>query len=163
MKIAIIADVHDNLANLTKVLNYLKKIGINFLICCGDTGNIETISFLANNFKGQIYFAFGNVENDLIKKENLNFSNLTYYTDCGKIEMDGKIIAFCHFPNEARQLANEKVDIIFYGHTHQPKEELINEIKLVNPGNVAGLFFRPTFTLYDTELEDLQLKLIDLL
>ena len=61
MQLAIISDVHDNLANLTKVLNFLKKSGLNFLVCCGDIGNLETISYLAKNFSGQIYLAFGNI------------------------------------------------------------------------------------------------------
>jgi hypothetical protein len=164
MQIAFISDVHDNLTSLTKVLNFLKKSSINFLVCCGDVGNLETISYLVKNFSGQIYLAFGNVEQDFINQDELNFSNLTSYPDFGKIELDGKKIAFCHFPHTARQLAEgSSTDFIFYGHTHQPKEEMLGKIKLVNPGNVAGLFFKPTFALYDTKTNDLELTLIDLI
>lgn len=164
MQIAIIADVHDNLANLTKVLNYFKKIEVNFLICCGDIGNLETISYLAKNFSGQIYLAIGNVEQDFINKDELNFPNLTVYPDFGEIELDGKKIVFCHFPQIAWQLAeSSSANLIFYGHTHQPRQESINEKQLINPGNVAGLLFRPTFALYQTETEKLELKLIDLI
>lgn len=164
MQIAVISDVHDNLANLTKVLHYLKKNEIKFLICCGDVGNLETISYLAKNFSGQIYLAFGNVEQDFINKDELNFPNLTSYPNFGEIELDGKKIAFCHFPQLAYEAVKEKkAEIIFYGHTHQPKKELFNDTQIINPGNVAGLFFRATFVVYDLQNDYLELKIVDLI
>ena len=159
MKIAIIADVHDNLANLAKVLTFLKKEKIDFLIACGDIGNQETLDFLAQNFSGQIYLVFGNIEEEFISQPP-DWPNMTISQSYGEIVLEDKKIAYCHFPEIAKKLAKEKnvPNLVFYGHTHQPKEEMFQGVKLINPGTVAGLFSRSTFALYDMITNNAQLK-----
>ncbi|MBI4837164.1 MAG: metallophosphoesterase family protein [Candidatus Portnoybacteria bacterium] len=75
---------------------------------------------------------------------------------------EGKKIAFTHFPHPAEDLAKgEKYDIVFYGHTHKPWEEKIGRVRLVNPGNLAGQFYKPSFAIYDTGANRLELKILD--
>lgn len=97
-------------------------------------------------------------------------------------------IAFTHQPEKAKELAQSgKYDIVFYGHTHKPwlqqvqinidqnadrrgydlgVNQLRNQRKsamLVNPGTLAGMFYKATFAVYDTETNKLELKLLELL
>jgi uncharacterized protein len=155
MKIAIISDVHNNLINLKKVLNYCTENKIENIICCGDLASMETLDFLNDNFSGEIYFSFGNMDDDFLK--NYNFLNNQYkktqiFKDEGIAEFDGKKIAFVHYPQAAIELSYcNKFDFIFYGHTHKPWEQIIGSTKLLNPGNVAGEIYPATFAVWDTE------------
>jgi hypothetical protein len=92
-------------------------------------------------------------ERDFPIKKDLKFPQLKVYSDYGSI----KKIAFTHFPEIARKLSEtKKYDIVFYGHTHKPWEENIGKTRMVNPGNLAGIFYKATFAIYN----DGKLKLI---
>ncbi|MBI4779624.1 metallophosphoesterase family protein, partial [Candidatus Falkowbacteria bacterium] len=46
MKFLIISDIHDNLINLEKCLNWGRDREIVNAICCGDVVNSETLAYL---------------------------------------------------------------------------------------------------------------------
>jgi len=171
MRIAIISDSHDNLANLKKVLDWLKKNKIAALIHCGDVFRKETVSFISQNFKGKIYISLADVDDDIKR-----IPRVKIYEKFGELKKDGKKIAFCHFPEKARELANSQklapyraakggsdagYDLVFYGHLHKPWKTKIRKTILANPGNVAGIFFKPTFAVYDTKTDKLDLKILE--
>ncbi len=165
MKIAIISDIHDNLANLQKVLDYCQKESIKTIICCGDTASEETLEFLQANFPGKILLVPGNMDAGYWDYKNLSEkfagTNLKIFPSVGEAEFDGYKVAFVHFPEKARELAvSGKYDLVFYGHTHQPWEEKIGHCRLINPGNVANIRYPATFAVWDTN--DDKLKLIRL-
>jgi len=160
MNIAIISDIHNNEVNLKKVLGYCAQEKIEMIICCGDLASMETLNFLNKNFSGEIHFTFGNMDNDYLQnyKTLQKYKNTKIYSDFGAMEIDGKQMAFVHFPDKARQLCETgKYQFVFYGHTHKPWEELIGECKMLNPGNVAGDIFPPTFAVWNTKDDKFQL------
>ena len=61
MNIAIISDIHDNIPNLKKVLDYCRKQKVEKMIHCGDLATLETLDFINKNFSGEIFFTFGNM------------------------------------------------------------------------------------------------------
>jgi len=163
MKIAIISDTHDNLENLKKALGKIKKERVNIILHCGDVASKETLNFLFQNFKGRVYLVLGNMDKDYgLDKENLEgFSQLEFSSDIKEIEIENKKIAFCHRPEIAQSLAkSQKYDYVFYGHTHKPWMENIGQTKLINPGNVAGLFYRPSFAVCDLKTGKIELKIL---
>jgi predicted phosphodiesterase len=100
---------------------------------------------------------FKNLKRDYFK----DFPNLKIYHGFGEIKISKMKIAFCHLPKTALKLASsQKYDIVFYGHLHKPSERKIKKTRLVNPGNIAGLFFRPSFAIYDSKSDKLELKII---
>jgi len=155
MLIAIISDIHDNIPNLKKVLDYCRENKIEKIICCGDLASLETLDFLNDNFTGEIFFTFGNMDNDYLKEypfENNQYKKTKIFKDFGEAEIDGIKVAFIHFPKEAKILCESgKYNFVFYGHTHKPFEEIINGCKMLNPGNVANQFYPPTFAVWNTE------------
>jgi uncharacterized protein len=166
MLIAIISDIHNNEVNLLKVLNYCKEREIETIICCGDLASDETLEFMNDNFSGTIHYTFGNMDNDQLRNFKFvdEYKNTILYKDFGETIIDGKRIAFVHFPEDAENLASSgKYDFVFYGHTHKPWEKLIDipaasntpawQCKLLNPGNVAGEIYPPTFALWDTNTD----------
>jgi len=162
MLVAIISDIHDNLANLKTCLAWLKKNKIEKIICLGDVTTIDTIDYLAANFNKEIILIKGNCEiydeTSLVKYKNLNY--------CGEIgitEVDGIRIGMCHQRYKiikVLELSHQPLEFIFYGHSHKPWIENRNKSYLANPGNLAGVFHQATFATLDTKTKKLELKVI---
>jgi len=165
MKIAIISDIHDNIPNLKKVLDYCALNKIEKIICCGDLASLETLEYLNDNFEGEIYFTFGNMDNDYLQNyffKNNEFKQTKIFKKEGEIEIDKKKIAFVHFPRIAKGLCRSgRYDFVFYGHTHKPWEEITGECKMLNPGNVANQIYPPTFAVWNTSNDKFELLRID--
>jgi hypothetical protein len=160
MQIAIISDIHNNELSLKKVLDFCAKKKIEKIICCGDLASQETLDFLNDNFSGDIFYALGNMDNDQLQnyKTLQKYKNTKVYSDFGEIEINGKKIAFVHFPKKAKKLAETgKYDFVFFGHTHKPWEEMIGKCKLLNPGNVTGDLYPPTFAIWNTDNDKFEL------
>ena len=163
-KIAIISDSHDNIPNIQKFLDFANKNNIEMIIHCGDLAAPSIImKELGPKFKGPIHFIHGNVaDRELNLKVADEFDHVTCHGDVGEIEVDGKKIAFCHYPNQAKELAESgKYDLVFYGHNHTPWEEQIGKTKMLNPGTLAGMFNKATFAVYDMDTDKVELILLE--
>lgn len=159
--IAIISDIHDNLANLAKFLKYAKDNNISEIFCLGDLTGDDTVKELVYGFGGKIYLVLGNADffdEDYVKI----FSQIKYFGKVGEMEVNGKKIAFTHLPHVARKLSeSKKYDYVFYGHTHKPWQEKVGETVLLNPGTVSGMLSRASFAVWDEEKDKFFLILLD--
>lgn len=161
MKIAIISDLHDNLATLDLFFKIAKEEKIEKIICCGDVGNLESLSYLSSSFTGEISLVYGNAE--MFQAEDVKqFNNINFLGRYGQIEIDNIKIGLCHEPYFLKNLISSTPDLdyIFYGHTHKPWISQKNKIKLINPGTLGGIFYRPSFAIFDTANKNIKLKLI---
>jgi putative phosphoesterase len=167
MKLAIISDTHDNIPNIEKFLAWAKENKIETIIHCGDIAAPAMIKELfGSKFGGQMYFVFGNVvDREVLPKVCEKFPNCHVTGDTGESEIDGIKMAFCHQPEEARELAESgKYQLVFYGHTHKPDmQTLTNNCQLVNPGTLGGIFQKATFAVFDTQTKNLELKILELI
>lgn len=165
MKIAIISDTHDNLANLKKALSFIRKEKIKILIHCGDIFKPDTITETLGCFKGETHLIFSKADASFSKIPEDSFKDISRtktYSEFGELIVDEKKIAFSHFPEIAKALASsQKYDLVFYGHTHRPWEEKLGRTRLINPGNIAGLFYKATFAIYNTKTDKLELKILE--
>lgn len=151
MKFAIVSDTHDNIKNFNKVIDFLNEQEITTILHCGDICNREIMDEAGRNFKGEIMYVRGNGDYELPE-----------LSETLELELGGKNIFISHYPDIAKQAAeNGKYDLVFYGHTHRPWEEMIGNCRLVNPGEVAGQRYKPCFALYDTETDKLDLKILE--
>jgi hypothetical protein len=131
---------------------------------CGDIGNPESLKESLENFKEEFFGVFGNMDKDfkILVEEYNKIQGVEIKEDIFEKIIDKKQIAFTHFPEEAKKLAQSgKFDLVFYGHTHRPWEEKVNECRVINPGELAGQFQKPTFAVYDTETDNLELKILE--
>lgn len=171
MKIAIISDTHDNLANLEKFLTLAKKEEVTGIIHCGDVTKVETLEFLLSNFSGWVKIVCGNAE---INREDFKLleqkrDNLEVFPEVGVWEN----LAFTHKPDKTEELAQTgKYNFVFYGHTHKPWARIIPDDGLLgasqrpasgvtlvaNPGTLGGVFMAPTFAVLDLETGQLALR-----
>lgn len=169
MKIAIISDTHDNLANTKKAVAWIKNEKIRIIIHCGDIFKPETIREIQNIFKGKMHIIFSPADasfSDIPGDSFEKFKQVKVWSDFGEIKIDKKKIAFCHFPEIAEDLAKrQEHDFVFYGHTHKPWIRTLRrgsgQVKLVNPGNLAGIFYKATFAVYDSKTDKLELKILE--
>lgn len=161
MKLAIISDIHDNLANLGHFFEIIKKEEVEKIICCGDVCNSETLMYLSENFKGETVLIGGNME-IYEEGETSKYKNINYLGRYGKIVLENIEIGICHEPSFIENILkeNKKIDFIFYGHTHKPWISTKNKTTLINPGTLGGVFQRASFAIFNTETKDVKLKLI---
>ncbi|OGZ85414.1 MAG: hypothetical protein A2599_02225 [Candidatus Staskawiczbacteria bacterium RIFOXYD1_FULL_39_28] len=161
MKLAIISDTHDNLKNFEKAINWFNKEGIELVLHCGDISSQETIDFANKLFKGEIKYVKGNADFnlDLPDKDEMELKLESPLASSGRSSTK---IAFTHFPDIAKKMAQSgKYDAVFYGHTHRPWDEKVGGCHMINPGEMAGQFYKPTFAVYDTTTENLELKILE--
>lgn len=157
MKLAIVSDTHNNLANFKKAINWIKKEKIRLILHCGDIANQETIDEATKYFDGEMKFVKGNADYDLDLPDKMEVE----LKDSSANSEQTKI-AFVHFPDIAKKMAQSgKFDLVFYGHTHRPWDEKVGETHMINPGELAGQFYKATFAIYDTATEKLELKILE--
>ncbi len=163
MKLAIISDIHNNLTNLDKVIKFCLAKNLDMIICCGDTGDQETWTKLCKIWTKPIYAVCGNLEDDDYIFDDFprkKFPNLSLSNRTNEIGLGGKKIGFAHWPDIAKKLIANN-DVVFYGHTHKPWEELIDGKLFLNPGNVSGQLYKASFAVYDTDNQQRTLVIID--
>lgn len=150
MKFAVVSDTHNNMANFRKAIEWIKKQKIQLILHCGDISSQEAINEAKELFGGEIKFVKGNGDHLLDLPNKM------------EIEFGGKKIAFCHFPDMAKKLAQSgKFDLVFYGHTHRAWDEKVGNCHMINPGELAGQFYKPTFAVYNTSTDELELKILE--
>jgi hypothetical protein len=160
MKVAVIADIHDNLTNLERCLDLCRENNIENIICCGDVTNSETLGYISDHFKGRIMLVRGNME-IYGEQEIANHDNIDYGDRVGYFEVGNKIVGVCHEPFLVDKILERKdCYIVFYGHTHRPWEETRDGVRIVNPGTLGGVFSRPTYAVWDTETGEMEMKFI---
>ena len=151
MKVAILSDTHDNIKNLAKVVSWLNAQNITTALHCGDICFQEIIDHVFEKFNGEMIFVRGNGDYELPDLPE----ELT-------LELGGKKIFINHYPDVAKKKAETGTfDVVCYGHTHRPWVEKIGDCLLVNPGELAGQRYKPTFAIYDTESNALELKILE--
>ncbi len=170
MKFAIMSDTHGNVANFKKAVDWLNKENIQTILHCGDIGSPESLKESLADFKGDFFGVFGNMDKDfkILIEEYNKISKVKIKEDILETEIDKKKITITHYPAEAKKLAQAgKYDLVFYGHTHRPWEEKIparaggGDCRFINPGELAGQFYKPTFAVYNTETDNLELKILE--
>ncbi len=164
MKIAIISDTHDNIPNLEKFLAWSNNNKIGMIIHCGDIAAPDIIEEIVRpSFVGPIHLVHGNVSNrDFLEEVCDNLKQTTLHGDEGYIEIDHLKLAFCHYPEKARELAQtNNYNFVFYGHTHKPWIENVGNIIIANPGTLGGIFSKATFSVLDTQNNNLELKILE--
>lgn len=157
MKIVILSDIHDNIWNLEKVLNQVIN-NVDRTILCGDYCSPSTFKKATEKFK-VAYCVWGNVDGEKVKITEEIYKNKIEHVkllgNFGEINIDGKKIAFTHYPDIAKTSAHSNLyDAVFHGHTHEVLNEKVEKTLLLNPGAVCGFSngnpSKATFAIYDT-------------
>ncbi len=90
------------------------------------------------------------------------YKNIKYFGRSGCFLVDDKKVGLCHEKSFIKDLMKKcQCEIIFYGHSHKPWLEKVENVDLVNPGTLGGVFTRATFAVWEIETGKLELKLVE--
>lgn len=163
VKIGILSDTHDQLANALEGVNLLRQAGVTRLIHCGDVGSTRIVDVLAG-MSGSI-FVFGNTDYD---REELSDYAHTVGVHCAGtsdiLEIAGKRIGVTHGddPRILSRLtrAEAHLDYLLTGHTHVRHDRRVGGIRMINPGALHRCAIKSvaTLDLMTDELVYLSLK-----
>ena len=144
LKIGIISDTHLD-KHPEKILNYLDKCfkNVDLIIHAGDYTNSKVITLIKShyNFVG----VFGNVDKksvrELVKEKEI-------------IELYGHRIGVFHGHGVKKTtieraydtFLDDRVDIIVFGHSHEPSVSTRNKILMLNPGSLTRRRKEPWFS-----------------
>ncbi len=153
MRIAIISDTHDHIANLRAAVTYCNAYNVYMIIHCGDLISPFMLEELAA-FGGAVHLIYGNNVGDqhLISSAcGVKFPSISHHGTLGAVEAGGIKIAFHHYPEIARSFAQQGgFDVVCCGHNHRYKVEKVGETLLINPGEMMGKDSDPSFAILDT-------------
>ena len=156
MRLAVLSDLHDNVADWDIIAKMLAAGNIAILINCGDTAAPAMLKHMSQSFSGTIHTVFGNVA-DRQRETRLveSLPNVVHHGDQGAVELEGRKLGFCHFPEVAEAMsATDEFDLVCHGHTHLQRWEPVRHsdgtvTMLLNPGTAGGMFQYPTFATVD--------------
>lgn len=156
-KIGVISDSHDHLPNLRHALGQLMERGVQTVIHCGDL-IAPFVTVELGRLQGlTIHTVFGNNDGDRFLHQRLAVEapNVTHHGEAGTVELGGRRLAFSHYGEHALGLAGQRgCQAAFFGHTHQPHDERVGEVLLLNPGELLGMKGAPSFCIYDLEANE---------
>lgn len=160
MKVAVVADSHDYMTNIKKLVKAVNDLGIKYMLHCGDIVAPFTIKAFGE-YKGEFYGCFGNNDGEragLVKA----FAKIgTVHTDPYRLKLEGYSILLTHKPDLAREAAeNGGYDLVAFGHEH--KVIVDRELSLmVCPGEVCGWTTgKATWALVDIEEQTVKIMKI---
>lgn len=140
MKIGVMSDSHDNLANVRKAMDVFLSRQIEVLLHCGDFCSPFVMAELSRlrHAGVRMQAVLGNNDGDpvLLSKKGEGFCEFSDFVV--KTELDGRRIVLMHYPDLAEDLFRANLfDLVLYGHNHKARLEG-GERKLLNPGTCSG-------------------------
>jgi uncharacterized protein len=135
MKIGIISDTHDNVANIIKAAGIFTQKKADFVIHCGDIVAPATVAY----FKGlKMKFIMGNCDGDIetIRKK-IGEIDGEYLGETGEVKAGSRLIGIYHGTDPARlegMINSGRFDYVLTGHTHKSRDEKIGKTRVINPG-----------------------------
>lgn len=123
MRVGIISDVHGELSEDI----YRVFAGVDYIICAGDMGRPSVLWEL--EAIAPTYCCLGN--NDW-----QDYGSSVRKTVSGIV--GGAPFAVTHYPQDAEALARSgEYKLVVHGHTHVPRDEVMGECRIINPGSAS--------------------------
>ena len=159
MLIAVMSDSHDNIWNLHKALEIIKKKGAGMIVHCGDF--VAPFMLAKLDEAGiPVHGVFGNNDGDqylLTKLSLTTLSNITLHGLVGEITVNGFTLGFTHQGIVGEGLASGgNYNMVCFGHSHEYLLKDVGRTKLLNPGEIMGKDGLSEFCLVDTETTEIQ-------
>jgi putative phosphoesterase len=159
MKLGILADTHDHVANTEVALAALHERGVELLIHCGDLTKPRMVKL----FQGwRTAFVYGNMDRnraaliEAVSATDGPFHVGTVY----ELEVDGRQVGACH--GDDGELLEAMIDsgtyeVVFHGHLHVRRDEQRGKTRIVSPGALGGRSVDPpTVCIWDSTRQSLE-------
>ena len=163
MKIGIISDTHDGLANAAKAAEVFGHQGVNYIFHAGDIESGDTAEMFAGSNGAKFIAVYGNcdMERAELAEAIENFGGEISETYEGRV--GGKRIFMAHKPELANgAIETGKFDLVIHGHTHKFDIHRAGGTLVVNPG-AAKRWQMGNPRVVIVELEDLTAEAVSLI
>ncbi|MEM1211640.1 MAG: metallophosphoesterase family protein [Planctomycetota bacterium] len=159
-KIGLLSDSHGRTQTTLRAVDLLLDQGIDVLLHLGDVGSVEVVDALAvegvTDRPVDSRLVFGNTDWDIpAMSQYAQTLGIAVDHPAGRIELDGKRLAFCHGHVEAdmEDALRDGVDYLCHGHTHRCSDERRGQTRVINPGALFRAS-RYTVAVLDTQTDE---------
>jgi putative phosphoesterase len=161
MKIGIIADSHENMPMIRKAIDLFNEREVDLVCHAGDVISpiaAREFAHLEAPFVG----VFGNNDGDKIHL-NKKFAEIgRFHEEPYEFEFEGMKVCLMHRPMNIDALVAEgRLDLVIYGHTHETDIRTEAKPMVVNPGESGG-WLNGTYTVALVDLEKRSAEILDL-
>ena len=153
MLVAIMSDSHDNIWNLRRAVEIIKDSQAGLIIHCGDfiaPFMLKELDTAAIPVQG----VFGNNDGDqhmLTKMSLTMLKNVTLHGLVGQVDVEGFSIGFTHYAGMGEGLVSAGTcQLVCFGHSHEHEIRRIENVTMLNPGEVMGKDGYPGFCFVET-------------
>ncbi|MHA2069410.1 MAG: YfcE family phosphodiesterase [Candidatus Thorarchaeota archaeon] len=155
MKIAAITDIHNNSSNLARAIRSINANSeIEVVINCGDIGSPKIIQRLNDLDKKQYIVLSTPDSRNIALIDACCRTGIDYFCDYGEVEIDGKKVGFSH--EKMLAMKRKGCDVVFYGHSHNYKVEVVDGILFVCCGEIMGRRIPACYAVYDTQTGEVE-------
>ena len=158
--VGLLSDSHGEWLRTQEAISVLRNQGCDYILHMGDIETHEVLDALVGT---NVSMVFGNCD-FLSHLETYAISlGLDVQHPAGTVGNDGKRIAFLHGHDEKqyfRFLDDPSIDVVVHGHTHEKRDEMVNNTRCINPG---ALHRAPVYTVavFDTSSDSLTFHELD--
>jgi len=141
MILGVVSDTHNRLSNVEKIIDIFNEKNVDKVIHTGDITQAKTLNRFSR-LNCPLIGVYGN--NDLAEKNlkdtaeqnGFNFQNPPFL-----LTISNKKIAIFHEPEDIENCLkkNPSIQLIIHGHTHRYRNEKIGDVRIINPGECAGI------------------------
>ncbi|RIL08114.1 MAG: hypothetical protein DCC71_00520 [Proteobacteria bacterium] len=139
MKLGVVSDTHNHLANVARIVELFNRAGVDRVIHTGDITQAATLELLAR-LDAPLAGVYGN--NDAGERASLEAAAAHWRIELADpplvLHLAERRIVVVHDPRDLGGRADDH-DVALHGHTHRHVEERRGDGRLVfNPGECAG-------------------------
>lgn len=153
MKIAILADSHNNWNALKEAIGQANDLDCDVAFFAGDLVRPKGVDVLSQ-FSNPVHMILGNNEYQ-VEKIHHNVSqtnNVIYHGEVCDIERKGYRIFMHHYPEPVEKKAKKAIyDLCIHGHLHEFRNEQFDDTRVINPGALTRRGGAPKWATLDTE------------
>lgn len=158
--VGFLSDSHGEWLRTRHAIKLLRDRDCKVIIHLGDVETQEVLDELAEN---NVTLVFGNC--DVVSKliEYAIEIGIDVQDPAGMMTVDGITIGFLHghiFSTYQQFLHDDNIDIIAHGHSHEIRDEVVENTRCINPGALHRAH-RYTVAVFDTRTEVLEFLQVD--
>jgi len=132
--IGFISDSHGEWLRTRSAIQLLEKRECNIIIHLGDVETFEVLDELAGH---NVTLVFGNCDSVSRLIEYALTIGIEVQDPAGTMTVDGMTIAYLHghdFSQYQKFIEDDQIDIIAHGHSHEIRDEVVENTRCINPG-----------------------------
>ncbi len=142
MILGVVSDTHNQFQHVDTIVEIFNNHKVDLVVHTGDITQAKTLSRFSR-LNCPLIGVYGN--NDLEEKglkdiaiqNGFNFHNPPFL-----LKVSNKKIAIFHEPEDIENFLKKEpsIQLIVHGHTHRYRNEKMGNVKIINPGECAGIF-----------------------